>query len=96
MGGSTEKPKPVALWARVLAWVIVACSCVAAAGVGIQLSTSDLTTVPWGRITPFVIAAVWVLPLFWIVALTGRPPEYWFGLETRLWKSESPRRRGGL
>ena len=96
MHRTVEGPKPVATWVRVLAWVIVACTCFAAVGVGWLLSQLGLRGVPWLRVAPLVLPVVWILPLFWIVALTARPPRRWLGFGTRLWQSGAEQRRKGL
>lgn len=84
--GIVDEPQPVATWARVLAWIIVASSCVAAIGAVLELSRRSLSDVSWWLAAPFVVSAVWVLPLFFIVAFTGRAPRRWWGLGTHLWR----------
>lgn len=82
--GVVDEPQRVAAWARMLAWVIVASSCLAAIGFVLELSRRSASDVSWWLAVPFVVAAVWVLPLFFIVAFTGRAPRRWWGLGTHL------------
>ena len=84
--GSVDEPQPIATWARVLAWVIVASSGLAAIGVVLELSRRSLSDVSWWLVAPFVVSAVWGLPLFFIVAFTGRAPRRWWGVGTQLWR----------
>jgi hypothetical protein len=88
MNHPTISPGPVAGWARVLAWIIVVASCLAVVGVlmGIMRG-ARLPPLPWYFLVVLAIAAVWGLPLFWIVAIRGRPPRYWFGLGSQHWQS---------
>ena len=96
MSRATDGPKPVAGWVRVLAWVIVISSCVAAIGAASQLWHRGIFAVPWLRVAPFMLLVAWMMPLFWIVAATGRPPRRWWGLGTRLWQSDAEQRRERL
>lgn len=89
MDNRSLEPAQVATWARVLAWVIVAASVVAVVGVAVgAISGRPLPPVPWYIAAFFVLATVWVLPLFWIVAIRGRPPKYWLGLGSHHWRVE--------
>jgi len=83
----SDGPKPVSSWVRVLAWVIVLASVVAGAGVILQLSSGRPLGMHWYELAVLVVAVAWTLPLFWIVALTGRVPRHWLGLGTQLWRT---------
>jgi hypothetical protein len=88
MNDQSVSPGPVAPWARVLAWIIVAGSCLAAVGVVMGvIRGARLPPFPWYVLVVFAIAVVWGLPLFWIVAIRGRPPKYWLGLGPHHWQS---------
>lgn len=90
MVNQSDGPAPVATWARVLAWLLVAArSFVIIGGTLAVLRGMPLPSIQWYEAVAFVLAAVWGVPLFWIVALTGRPPRYWFGLGSHLWRSET-------
>jgi hypothetical protein len=81
-------PAAVAGWVRALAWIIVVASCVAAAGVVFGLIRGmPMPPVPWYLAAVFLVATIWALPLFWIVAFTGRAPRYWLGLGSHHWQS---------
>ena len=89
MTGETQVPGPVAGWARALAWVIVIASILAAAGAVLGLMRgAPRLPFPWFILVLFVAALVWTLPLFWIVAIRGRPPRYWWGLGSQHWQSK--------
>ena len=79
-------PGPVPGWARALAWVIVVASCVAAIGFAKAVMDGRLLRVPWYVLVLFAVAMMWGLPLFWIVAIRGRPPRYWPGLGSQHWR----------
>ena len=86
MNDRAQSPGPVAGWARVFAWIIVLASCVG--GVGIALAVMrGAQPFPWYVLVLFAVATIWVLPLFWIVAIRGRPPKYWLGFGSDHWRS---------
>jgi len=87
MNDRATSPGPVAGWARVLAWVIVVASCVAGVGVAIGVMSGQPLRVPWYVLAVLAVATMWGLPLFWIVAIRGRPPRYWLGLGSQHWQS---------
>ena len=76
---ATREPalRRVALWARCLAGIV------AASGIGVLLVFLYLLLE--GRALPGfppvlgLIAALWIVPLFALVAVTGRVPRYWPG-----------------
>ena len=89
MDNQPSEPGPVAIWARALAWLFVAASAFAVVGGAIALlGGRPLPAMHWYQAAPFVLAAVWVAPLFWVVAITGRPPKYWPGFGKQLWQSQ--------
>jgi len=63
-----------------LAIVIAVASVLAVAGLGFAMPAGRPWPWTWYGTVLFVIASVWGLPLFWIVALTGRPPRRWLGI----------------
>jgi hypothetical protein len=88
MNHGATSPEPVAGWARVLAWIIVLLSCIVPVGVLVRLMRgAPAPPVPWYVLLLFAVAVIWVLPLFWIVAIRGRPPRYWFGFGLQHWQS---------
>jgi hypothetical protein len=88
MNEPATSPALVASWARVLAWVIVFASSVAMVGVAVaMLRGAPPPSIPWYVLVLFAVATIWVLPLFWIVAIRGRPPKYWLGFGSDHWRS---------
>jgi hypothetical protein len=71
-----------------LAWVLVVASCLAAAGFAVALKTGAFSRIPWYVVAIFGAAAIWTMPLFWIVAITGRPPKYWWGFGSQHWQTK--------
>jgi hypothetical protein len=92
MNSEADAPGPVAGWARALAWVIVVASILAIIGavVGLMRGAPRLPF-PWFILVLLAVALVWTLPLFWIVAIRGRPPRHWWGLGSHLWQSKQAR-----
>ena len=88
MNEGATSPGAVAGWARVLAWVVVLASCLAGFGVilGVVRGTQP-PPFPWYILMLLALATIWGLPLFWIVAIRGRPPKYWPGLGSNHWWS---------
>ena len=88
-----ESP-PVAIWARILAWIIVVASAFALIGGAFgMLIRGRPVEAAWFEIVPFAFAVIWILPVFWIVAITGRPPKRWPGFGTDLskhWNKRAP------
>ena len=88
------EPAPVAIWARTLAWIIVITSAFALIGGAFGLLIRGRTVhAAWFEIVPFLFSAIWILPVFWIVAITGRPPKRWPGFGTDLarhWGKRAP------
>jgi hypothetical protein len=71
----------------VLAWVIVVASCMAAVGGFVAVTRgAQPPPFPWYVIVLLAVATVWVLPLFWCVAIRGRPPKYWLGIGSHHWQ----------
>jgi predicted small integral membrane protein len=94
MENRSGEPGPVAVWARVLAWLFVAAnSFVIVSGSIALLEGRPLPAIPWYKAAPFVVAAVWLGPLLWIVAIAGRPPKSWPGFGKQLWQSQDPARK---
>ena len=92
MNSEADVPRPVAGWARALAWVIVGASILAAVGAVVGLTHgAPRLPFPWFMLVLFATAVVWTLPLFWIVAIRGRAPTHWWGLGSHLWQTKRPR-----
>jgi hypothetical protein len=74
----TPQPPPVAIWARVSAGFLALAGALAFGFMGYALALKGR----WPGIFPAIqfAAAVWILPVFAIVAIRGRPPRYWPGL----------------
>lgn len=79
----TLQPRPVRLWARALAWVLVITGMLALGWEIYHLLSSGV----WPGIYPVIqlAAAIWLLPLFAFVALKGRTPRNWPGLGAANW-----------
>jgi hypothetical protein len=81
---NSNSPAPVTTWARVLAWLLVLASLFAVFGGTLAWLSGRPPPWRWYQIFPFVICAIWLLPVFFIVAIRGRPPKYWWGLRSVL------------
>jgi hypothetical protein len=94
MDNRSVEPGPVALWARALAWIVVIAGCVAAGtAVFSVLRNGKLFDASWYQAAPFLLATIWLFPLFCIVAIRGRPPKYWPVLGTHHWQVDKSGRR---
>ena len=88
MNSEAGVPGSVAGWARALTWVIVVASLLATVGAVLGLMRGGPLPLPWYIIVLLGVAVVWMLPLFWIVAIRGRPPRQWWGLGSHHWRSK--------
>jgi hypothetical protein len=102
----TAEPRPVRLWVRALAWVIVITGIPAIAwrsytllakGVGPEIFREFIEHPLTGVLRAIQVAAmIWLFPLFTFVALKGRAPRSWPGLGSAAWKGGSTSRFAAL
>lgn len=90
MTNRVNDPLKVASWARALAWLFVVASVVAISGVTWMIWHGHRPEIKWYELAVFGAAAVWIAPLFWIVAITGRAPRRWPGVGEHLWRIRGP------
>jgi hypothetical protein len=83
--------RPVRMWARALAWIIVILGIPAVGFMTYDLIARDV----WPGIYRVMqlAAALWLLPLFTFVAIKGRTPRSWPGVGSAAWNATSPPNR---
>src|ERR1700733_12029739 len=88
------EPRPVRMWARALAGVIVILG-IPATGLAIY---SPFAGGVWPRVhwAIQVAAAIWLLPLFIFVAIKGRAPRTWPGVGSAISRVASSSRFAAL
>jgi len=80
-------PRPIKMWVRALAWIIVICA-VPAYGWAIY-SFIQKPHWPDAQHVLQVVASIWVMPLFAYVAFKGSTPRSWLGIGSVLNKDGS-------
>lgn len=80
MSPPDDPGKKVATFSRVLAWVVVACSVLAAAGWIVTIRKNGWPS-SWGETVLALLSASLVFPLFLFVAWTGRSPRWMTSME---------------